>query len=366
MRIKNTTETYGLLTKIFHWLMAVLIIGMLVVGFIMEDIEPLTTRFQVYGLHKSTGILILMLVALRFSWHRVSKKPALLPTLKWWEAKLAHLIHGALYLGMVGMPLSGWLLSSAAGRPVSVYGLLTLPDLVAPNEKLRDIFGEIHEITAFALIGAVALHAAAAFKHHVIDKDGTLRRMLPVVMFAVAALSSGTAIAAKNWTLLPAESVLTFKGSQMGKSFEGRFDTFTTTIAFSADDLAGSSVTAEIDTGSATSNDKDVAGAVTSAEWLNAAAFPKAVFQSTGFTADGKGGFVAAGNLTIKGVTLPVTLPFTLKTTTGADGTEIAEMTGETHIKRLPFKLGEGSWADTSAVADDVAISVKIKAQATP
>lgn len=176
---KNSSDAYGSGTKLFHWISAVIVIGLLAAGLVMEDLPNGLLKLRTVLLHKSFGITILILTILRILWHLHTKKPALVDSLKPWEKKLAHLGHIALYVLMIGMPLSGWIMSSAAGRPVSVFGLFTLPNLVAENHDLKELFEDIHGLLGNALIAVVALHIAAALKHHFFDKDKTLRRMLP-------------------------------------------------------------------------------------------------------------------------------------------------------------------------------------------
>lgn len=176
---KNSSDAYGSGTKLFHWISAVIVIGLLAAGLVMEDLPNGLLKLRTFLLHKSFGITILILTILRILWHLHTKKPALVDSLKPWEKKLAHLGHIALYVLMIGMPLSGWIMSSAAGRPVSVFGLFTLSNLVAENHDLKELFEDIHGLLGNALIAVVALHIAAALKHHFFDKDKTLRRMLP-------------------------------------------------------------------------------------------------------------------------------------------------------------------------------------------
>ena len=179
MCIKNTTESYGIVHKAFHWLMGLVIIGLIIAGLIMVRMDAAPLKFEIYGIHKATGIIILALFALRLLWKWFNPKPAPLDSHEAWEKLLARTIHIALYVLMAAMPLSGWLMSSAAGFPVDLYGLLTLPDLLDKNEDLATLFNQTHEIMGYALIAVIALHVAGAVKHHVIDKDSTLRRMLP-------------------------------------------------------------------------------------------------------------------------------------------------------------------------------------------
>ena len=176
---KNSKENYGLIAISFHWIMAIVVIGLIAMGFYMSNLENSPDKFKLYGLHKSFGGLILGLVILRLSWKLVNIAPELPLNIKLWEriaAKSAHLI---LYFFMFAMPVSGWLMSSAAGFPVSFFGLFTLPNLVEPNDELRKFFGEAHEIMAFALIGVIVVHFMAALQHHFLKKDTVLTRMLP-------------------------------------------------------------------------------------------------------------------------------------------------------------------------------------------
>lgn len=179
MQLKNSPKKYGAVTKTFHWLMALTIIGMLCVGFYMGGVEDLTAKIKLYGLHKSIGVLVLAAATLRILWHIYSKKPPFVAGLKPWEKMAAHFLHFCLYGAMIAMPMTGWLMSSAGGRPVSFFGLFTLPDLIAADPSLREIFGTLHFFLAWCLVAGVAAHFLAAMKHHFISRDETLRRMLP-------------------------------------------------------------------------------------------------------------------------------------------------------------------------------------------
>jgi cytochrome b561 len=177
MQIKNTANRYGFLAKSFHWIMALMVIGLLCVGLYMTGMPNSMAKLQLYGYHKASGILILFLVTLRVLWRLTNKSPtmAAMPN---WQRISAHSLHIALYVFMFAMPLTGWMMSSAAGVPVSVFGWFTMPDLVPTNESLMEIFEQTHEILAFILIGMIGLHLLAALKHHFINKDDTLRKMI--------------------------------------------------------------------------------------------------------------------------------------------------------------------------------------------
>lgn len=179
MCIKNSENKYGLVSVLFHWIMALIMIGMVIVGLLLADTEIFENRRAVMGFHKSFGITILMLVALRTLWRFTNLVPKM-PEMAIWKKRLAHLVHFGLYASMVIMPLSGWAMSSAAGYPVSFFGLFNLPDLVIKDKQLSGLFKEIHEVSATVLIILFILHVGAALLHHFIYKDNVLKRMLMI------------------------------------------------------------------------------------------------------------------------------------------------------------------------------------------
>ncbi len=177
---RNTVERYGAVAQGFHWIVALCVIGLLAIGLYMTSLEPTTPSvFKLYALHKSVGIVVLTLAVLRLIWKLTNPHPQALPTHAAWEKFLARLTHIFLYFAIIGMPLSGWIMSSAKNFPVSVFNMFTLPNLVGPSEEIARAAAQFHGVTAWALIAAITLHFAGALKHHVIDKDGTLRRMIP-------------------------------------------------------------------------------------------------------------------------------------------------------------------------------------------
>lgn len=177
--IRNSSDRYGVITRGFHWVMALGIIGMLIAGFYMEGLPLSPAKFDWYNWHKSVGSILIVLVVLRYGWRLNNPVPKLPDDMKWHEKLAAHGGHMGLYGLMLAMPLSGWLMSSAAGFPVSVFGWFTLPNLIAADKELTETFKEAHELLAFAIIGLASIHALAALYHHFIRKDYILRRMLP-------------------------------------------------------------------------------------------------------------------------------------------------------------------------------------------
>jgi len=177
MKLKNSEWGFGAMAMGLHWLMAVLIIGMLGIGIYMVNIPISLQKLKLYGWHKEFGFLILALALFRLYWRLININPRLsLPLL---ERVAARLVHWAFYGFMLAIPLTGWLLTSATGIPTSFFGLLTIPNLIGPNKELLSWFSSIHGWLSYALIAAICMHTLAALKHHFYDKDDILRRMLP-------------------------------------------------------------------------------------------------------------------------------------------------------------------------------------------
>jgi len=177
--LKNTNNEYGYLAILLHWIMALLIITMLILGLYMVSLPIGLEKLKLYGWHKALGVLILGLVIVRILWRFSNITPSLTPLLPLWEAIAARCTHWIFYLLMLTLPLSGWMMSSASGLPVSFFGLFVLPNIVSPNEAHRILFQEIHHWLGYTIIAFICLHIAAALKHHFIDKDDIMRRMLP-------------------------------------------------------------------------------------------------------------------------------------------------------------------------------------------
>jgi len=180
MAIMNSEARFGALAKLFHWGMAALILGLIGLGLYMHELPLSPRKFELYALHKSLGATALGLALLRIGWRAVNKPPASLPDIPAEQVKLAALAHWALYGCMLALPLSGWLMASASGTPVDLFnsGLL-LPTLVGADDDLRIAFRLLHDLIGKLLMVLIAIHVGAALKHHFIDKDATLRRMLP-------------------------------------------------------------------------------------------------------------------------------------------------------------------------------------------
>lgn len=162
-----------------HWLIAIAIVGMLVLGFYMTDLHLSPTKIRLYNWHKWIGVSIFLLVLLRLLWRLRHPAPPLPASMSPALRLGAHLSHIGLYMLMFAMPLSGWIMSSALGFRVVWFGVLPLPNLVAKNAVWGERLEDLHTALAYCIIAIVALHALAAFKHHFYDRDDVLKRMLP-------------------------------------------------------------------------------------------------------------------------------------------------------------------------------------------
>ena len=172
---------YHLISRIFHWIMAILIIFMIGFGVYMTDFlsNETTNRHEIYELHKSLGVLVLILLSARIINRLYHKPPALPATIKNTEKKIAHLAHLSFYFLMLIVPLSGYLMSNSYGFEVKIFGII-LPNLTQQNIDLARVFSEIHEISALSLAGLIALHIVAFVKHDFFDQkeNDVLKRML--------------------------------------------------------------------------------------------------------------------------------------------------------------------------------------------
>ncbi len=176
--LKNSQSHYGIVSVVVHWLVAVAVFGLFAVGFWMVDLSYYSQWYRTAPhWHKSIGILLAIVMLLRVVWRFVSPPPQPLASHKNWERRTAALVQFALYCGVLLLVLSGYLISTEDGREISVFGWFAVPSLGKLFDNQADIAGLIHEYVAYALISLAVLHGLAALKHHVIDKDHTLKRM---------------------------------------------------------------------------------------------------------------------------------------------------------------------------------------------
>lgn len=179
MALRNTTRAWGALSKSLHWLIVVLILGQWALMQRAESLPLGTAKLQAINWHKSLGMTILALAVLRLVWRLLNPVPSLANVTRPWERALATTSHVLLYALLFAMPLTGWLMSSARNYPVSWFGQFQFPDLVEPSQALYRWFDDLHHTLFTVLVCVALLHAAGALKHHFIDRNEVLKRMLP-------------------------------------------------------------------------------------------------------------------------------------------------------------------------------------------
>ncbi|MDP2031146.1 MAG: cytochrome b [Thiobacillus sp.] len=162
---------------VLHWLVALLIFVGFPLGVYMSDLALSPTKLQLYSYHKWIGISVLLLAGARVAWRLTHRPPPLPASVVRWQRQASALVHGLLYVLILAIPLSGWLMSSAKGFPVVWFGVLPLPDLVGKDKALGELLVEVHKTLNFTLLGLVILHVGAALQHHFIERQPFLQRM---------------------------------------------------------------------------------------------------------------------------------------------------------------------------------------------
>ncbi len=396
----NSPVTYGGVAKTFHWLTALSIFALIPLGLIANDwsydsAAALATKGTLFSLHKTLGVTLFFVALARIAWAVTQPKPGLLHPDRKLESLAAETTHWLLYASLVIVPLSGWINHAASQGFAPIWWPFsqTLP-LVPRSEAVAGFFGAWREVFTKVLAAAVLLHVAGALKHHFVDKDQTLARMLPgrtapevpaqthdrrpiwaATGIWAAAIALGTVLGLMGE---PAEAVrapgaglaevtsdwvvedgsVSISVEQFGSAVQGSFADWTAAIAFDPEatgDVLGD-VRAEIAVDSLT------LGSVTSdalgAEFFDAARFPTAVFAGDIRAAEGENAYVAEGTLSMKGAEVPLTLPFTLTLDGGT-----ATMDGRVTLDRREYGIGTASYQDGSTVGHDVAVDIALTAR---
>jgi len=398
MALTNTATHYGAITKMFHWLTALLIMTLIPTGWWANQLpydtsEQLARKAWFFSLHKTIGVAVFFVALGRIGWALSQAKPGLLNADKRLESFAAELVHWVLYASLVLVPLSGWISHAAAAGYAPIWWPFGqgLP-LVPQSTSLEHIAGSIHWLATKALLLALLLHIAGALKHHRIDKDVTLQRMLPgtpqvpalpaqpnsrLPVFAAAAvwalvLAAGavmgqdrhgttTPVAAleevsSDWQVKSGEIAITI--SQFGSDVTGSFADWTAAITFDPDTTTpeAGSVETRIAIGSLTLG--SVTDQAMGADFFDAANFAQAVF--TGDLLVITDGYEAVGTLTIKDKTIPLRFPFNLR----IEG-DSAEMDAQFTLDRRDFGIGD-NMADESSLKFPVAVSISLTATKAP
>jgi cytochrome b561 len=180
MQIFNSDKEWGAPAKFLHWLTALIVIGLFILGLVQVRWPVTPLKFELYAWHKSFGILVLALVMVRLCWRLANKATPKLPEhMKNSERLAARFTHFGFYAVLIAMPLSGWVLNAAANFQVKIFGLFALPAIVAPDRQLAELATQMHHWLGWLLLAIFGLHVAGVLKHHFWDKDDVLARMLP-------------------------------------------------------------------------------------------------------------------------------------------------------------------------------------------
>ncbi len=173
----STVLRYSPPAVVLHWLLALLIFVTFPLGVYMHELPLSPDKLKLYSYHKWIGITILMLASLRVMWRVTHTPPPLPDDMARWQRRTSQLVHGLLYLLILAIPLSGWLMSSAKGFQTVWFGVLPLPDLIGKDKAVGDLLAEVHETLNFTLLFLVILHVGAALKHHFIERRPLMQRM---------------------------------------------------------------------------------------------------------------------------------------------------------------------------------------------
>ena len=384
---------YHPVTKAFHWLTAVLILIAMPLGFIANDWAydtdaELATKAMLFSAHKTLGVTIFAVALLRILWALTQAKPGAFHPERRAETFLAETVHWVLYGALVLVPLTGWIEHAATSgfAPILWPFGQGLP-FVPQSEAVAETFAAAHGILTKVLAAAVLLHIAGALKHHVVDRDATLRRMwfgrgeipaaaphrraaaAPLAALAIFALSAVLALAFaaqdeaeaapvaalaevdSDWQVT--DGTLSITVEQLGSPVTGTFADWTAEIDFdpaAAPDFGAVTVTVNI----ASLTLGSVTDQAMGRDFFDVANHPTATFSGP-ITAEGEG-YVVAGELALKGVTAPLRLPFTL----ALDG-DTARMEATASVDRLTFGVGE-TMPDETNLAFPVVIDVALTA----
>jgi cytochrome b561/polyisoprenoid-binding protein YceI len=366
---------YSAVAKSLHWLIALLVFVLFPLAWFMDDFSGIA-KFKAYNLHKSLGITVLALMFLRLLWRLARPTPTLPATMPRIERIAAHLGHFALYIVLFLMPVTGWAMISSSDKPSVLFQYTAFPmipwlsQLPADDKKVyAEFFHSAHGVISYVLLTLIAIHIAAALRHAIILRDGILSRMLPrfgqspaplritALAIVAGALSLGGGKAsASEWSVNPKKSEIGFEANGSGYNTKGTFGKYQAEIEFDPDLPEQAAIRVRLDMNSAATGTSDVDSTLQSADYFNPAKYPAAEFVARGAKANGNGQYVLNGRLTLKGVTKPVSLPFSIAI---KDGT--ATVKAETKINRLEFGVGPETVAGLP-IDKDVKLTINLTA----
>ncbi|MCG7521288.1 cytochrome b/b6 domain-containing protein [Ruegeria sp. Ofav3-42] len=398
MSLANTAQSYGGVTKTFHWLTALLILAAFPVGWFANRLahaiedpaiattpEDLQQAAQLFSLHKTIGVTVFIVALARILWALSQPKPGLLNAENKPEAFAAETVHWLLYGSLVLVPLTGWIHHAATEgfAPILWPFGQNLP-FVPKSPEAAEVTGGLHKVLMLVLLGALVLHIAGALKHHVIDKDSTLRRMLPgrielpeppqqwhstapafaAIVIWGAALAIGwfdgaysahptadhasTELEAVQSDWQVQEGTLGITITQLGSPVNGGFSEWTAAITFDDPVEPGPAGSVDVTVAIGSLSIGTVTDQALGTDFFDSSQFPTAQFTADLFKTDLA--YEARGTLNIRDKSMDVVLPFELDL---LDGT--AKMQGELELNRLDFDIGK-----SQSTEDSLAFGVKV------
>lgn len=371
----SSNKQYSGIAIGLHWLIAILIIGMLAVGKYMTNLdENDPIRYSLTQWHKSFGICILILSFLRILWRLTHKTPALPEGMASWEKLVAGLTHLVFYLLIIGIPLSGWIMVSASplNLPTVLFKQIPWPHLppfpTLPNKaEVAELSHFAHNMASNLLGVLLILHVAAALRHQFIIKDNLINRMSPlapngqfvtgfgklVTVLLVGVTSFGVYSAMQKQSLalsIAGDAQVTFRVSLMGADLDGAFSDAEVTLTLDKNNLEASSLTAIVPTATVQSTEASVTDSLPDPDWFDSEQYPEATFESTLLArGDSENELVITGLLTLKNISREVSFPLTIDDTS-------AMAKGGFTINRLDFDVGKIDQPDDSTVGFNVLI----------
>lgn len=273
-----------------------------------------------------------------------------------WERAAAKAAHLALYALILITPVAGWLSSSAHGFKTVYLGLLPIPDLLGKDKAMAEGLELIHSLLNKAIFFIVIAHAGAALKHHFLDRDEVLRRMLGLRgLLAAPLLLLALSAGADAQSALRENSSIEFISKQMGVPVTGIFREFEADVRFYPENPGKSRATVFINVDSIDAGSDEATSEIKRRVWLDSKNHPGAEFKSASLTPEGPGRYTVTGRITIKGRTQNVSAPFTVR-----EGKGHRVFEGRFVLNRLDFAVGEGEWADTDTVDDEVEVNFRL------
>ena len=392
---------YHFFAQLLHWLVVALILGQWLLAEAAETVDSRVITLALTALHKSIGMSVLLIVTVRLIYRLFSRQPAYPQAMPAWQQSAADWMHYALYALIFALPLSGWLGSSASAYPVSWFNLFSFPNLVKPDEALKDFFFNIHEWSWRLLCLLVLIHVAAALKHQFINRDMVLVQMsgkvsvlAGIFTFSVIAiltysqlqkdneiepaiepglgilkgannvssksksgLEQDPNLAIEPWPIDYTNSYIQFTAEQAGARFTGRFNQWQTKILFDPDKITEGSIETKIELASVDSQDQERDETLATNEFFATLSFPVAIFRASEFEVDAVTKKIRSrSTLEIKGQSFPIDFEFEI-----TESSSSKTLVGHARLDRLRMMIGTGEWLDTTWIGQYVDVQVEVE-----